>query len=44
MPNIPLGQFKFQVPLKYFDNYFHADTANCYFYMVRDMAEHAFKL
>ena len=32
-----------QVPLAYFDNYFHAGIAS-YFYMVQDMAEHPFKL
>ena len=33
-----------QVPLTYFDNYFHAGTVSCYFYMAQDMAEHAFEL
>ena len=32
-----------QAPLKYFDNYFHAGIAS-HFYMVQDMAEHAFKM
>ena len=33
-----------QAPLKYFDNYFNAGTASHYFYMMQDMAEHAFEL